>query len=191
MNKWTCVAAVLALSLLVGCGGGENPDLQKGTLSDGGLLQFSEQAANFEVSLNLPEAGSSAKLEVFADASRSNGIKFTFSRSANNQLLVTCEANGNKQDWSSYFQNLNRDGQWNLTIDVHNNERPAHILVWSGVKSPNLNRRNTQYNTGEDSLDLGFDGGPGNGTGSWFFYGAEGTKPANIAVKISTPQDQH
>lgn len=195
----------LLISLfLVACGGGYNPDkaalltseqvgsLKYIPLDDGkGLMADSlsevQGSANFEMSFSLQEGGA-AVFHFFAKENLSDGIAIEFRRDQG-QLQVFSSAQGVKQNWSSLFSTIDASGVMSFTLDIHNNESPAHILLWTGSKNSSLNHRNTTYNSAEDSLDLNYDAAPGNGLGrSWGFQ----LKNATLTIfKKSAAQDAH
>ncbi len=170
---------------LVACGGGYNPDkaalhtsqqvgsLKYISLGEGkGLMPDSlseiQGSANFEMSFSLQEGGS-AIFYFFAKENLSDGLTIEFKKEQG-QLKVLASAQGVQQEWSSLFSGIDTSGVMTFTLDIHNNESPAHIMLWSGSKNSSLNHRNTVYNSAEDSLDLNYDAAPGNGLGrSWGF----------------------
>lgn len=173
------------LPTLVACGGGYNPDKdlarQAIELGDSSYLDLGngrgvmtsvastiQSGSNFEITFSIEDQGRLV-LYTYSNNDLTAGLEFVFSRSAGT-LSVFLRHQGQEQDLSSLFTNINASEVQTFTIDVHNNERPAHILMWTGGKRTGLNHRNTIYNSGEDSLDLGYDSAPGNGQGrSWGF----------------------
>lgn len=184
------------LVLLTACGGGHNPDKNGNVpyreLSDGRRVMTESittvaAGANFEVSFDI-EDGGSFTLYTFANPDLQNGISIQFVR-IQNSLKVFATAQGTVQDWSPRFASVDAAQTVTLTIDIHNNERPAHIMIWSGLKNSSLNHRNTLYNSAEDSLDLNYDNSPGNGFGrSW---GAKLDNAKLHKATLSSPQDAH
>jgi hypothetical protein len=176
----------LATSLVLSaCGGGHNPDKDKLSsatqvgnssyydLGQGkGLISSALSAvssgANFEVSFRLQDGGSFT-LITFADSNLNQGLNIQFTRTGNS-LRVTASANSVFQEWSALFANIDAAQDLTFTVDIHNNEKPSHILLWQGSKNSHLDHTNTVYNSAEDSVDLDYDASPGNGRGrQWGF----------------------
>lgn len=184
------------LILLAACGGGHNPDKAGNfpyrELSDGRRVMTESittvaAGANFEVSFDV-EDGGIFTLYTFTNSDLQNGVSIQFAR-IQNSLKVLATAQGIVQDWSPRFVNVDASQTVTLTIDIHNNERPSHIIIWSGLKNSSLNHRNTLYNSAEDSLDLNYDNSPGNGLGrSW---GVKLDKAKLHKATLSSPQDAH
>lgn len=189
---------------LVACGGGHNPDkdnlskaLQvgdssyydlgagKGLMTDG--ISSVASGANFEVTFTLNDGGS-LSLHTFANSNLQSGFTVTFTRTGN-VLQVHADAQGISQDWSSLFAAIDASGTLTFTLDVHNNERPAHVLIWSGAKASDMDHTNTVYNSAEDSLDLNYDAAPGNGSGRAWGFTANNAQLLN--ARLSSPQDGH
>lgn len=143
--------------------------------------------ANFEISFEL-EDGGEMSLYTFADVQLQNGIEVRFRREGHT-LKVTGFAQGSSQEWSPRFASIDASQTITFTMDIHNSERPAHILVWSGGKNPALNHRNTIYNSAEDSIDLNYDNSPGNGFGRAWGFRTQNAKLINAV--LSSPQDNH
>ncbi|KHD89252.1 MAG: hypothetical protein OM95_04485 [Bdellovibrio sp. ArHS] len=191
--------------MLSACGGGHNPDQEKlqqqaQKIGDQAYFEISKDTgimadtvssvasgANFEVSFSI-EDGGTLSFFTFADSLLKNGIEFIFQRQGS-KLLVFSSAQGHTQDWSVLFASLDASAVLTFTFDVHNNERPGHILLWEGPKRTSLNHRNTLYNSAEDSLDLNYDNSPGNGFGrNWGF---KIHKARLIKALLSEPQEAH
>ena len=195
---------LLSSLFLVACGGGYNPDkaavqtseqsdsLKYIPLADGkGLMPDSLPkilgSANFEMSFTLQEGGS-AVFYFFAKETLDNGIALEFKKEQG-VLKVFASAQGQTQEWSSLFAAVDTSGVMTFTLDVHNNEIPSHILMWTGSKNASMDHRNTIYNSAEDSLDLNYDAAPGNGLGrSWGF---QLTNAELISFHKSAAQDAH
>lgn len=195
---------ILSVFVLSACGGGYNPDKAAKEnarkvgastyeeLSDSqwrmtDVLKDISAGANFEVSFSLADNGS-VTVHTFANSVLNDGVNIQFKRVAS-ALTVLVSAGGQVQDWSSYFSNVDASQPMTFTFDVHNNERPAHILVWQGSKNASLNHRNTLYNSAEDSVDLGFAGSPGNGLSR--YWGLSFTDAEITNALSSAPQETH
>ena len=202
-----CLSVIIGTLLsffLSACGGGYNPDkaLQNNAqklgessyfdLGNGqGLMTEAIQniasGANFQVGFSLDDGGSFT-LTTFANKDLTGGIDMVFTRSGG-ALSVQVITSTQTQDWSSYFTSVDAAADVQLTMDIHNNEHPAHIMVWQGAKNASMDHRNTLYNSAEDSIDLGYDNSPGNGVGR-----AWGFKTINSQIMkavMSATQDDH
>ncbi|AHZ83732.1 hypothetical protein Bb109J_c3125 [Bdellovibrio bacteriovorus] len=196
--------AVLFCLTLAACGGGHNPDkdnlskaLQvgdssyydlgagKGLMTDG--ISEVSSGVNFEVTFTLNDGGS-LSLHTFASSNLQSGFTVTFTRTGTT-LQVHADTQGNVQDWSSLFAAVDASGTLTFTLDIHNNERPAHVLIWNGAKAPDMDHTNTVYNSAEDSLDLNYDAAPGNGSGR--AWGFTATNAQLLNARLSSPQDGH
>lgn len=201
MKKFILLFAIPALAA---CGGGYNPDKdlarQAIELGDSSYLDLGNgrgvmtstastvsSGANFEIQFSIADQGRLV-LYTYANNDLSAGLEFVFTRQGST-LNVFLRQQGTEQDLSSLFASVNAAETLTFNIDVHNNERPAHVLMWTGAKRTGLNHRNTIYNSGEDSLDLGYDASPGNGQGrSWGF---EVANSQILNTRLSSPQDAH
>lgn len=79
--------------------------------------------------------GGSIRLIAFAirEANQlKNGVELELSRIPGAQgFKVTAKAGNKEDDWSQFFANINPTGEFEIGIDVHNDENgEAHILVW-------------------------------------------------------------
>ncbi|WP_374031245.1 hypothetical protein [Bdellovibrio bacteriovorus] len=201
MKKLLTVFFSLALAA---CGGGHNPDkdnlskaLQvgdssyydlgsgKGLMSEG--ISAVSAGANFEITFTLNDGGS-LSLHTFANSSLQSGFTVTFTR-IGNVLQVHADAQGEVQDWSSLFAAVDASTTLTFNLDIHNNERPAHVLIWNGAKASDMDHTNTVYNSAEDSLDLNYDAAPGNGSGR--AWGFTATNAQLLNARLSSPQDGH
>lgn len=190
--------------VIAACGGGRNPDKSivesakdiAGTsyseLGGGRLLMtqaLSEVAEgfNFEIGFVLADGGS-VTLVSFASSQLLNGFEIKFSRTGT-KLNVLATAQGEHQDWSVMFANVDASKYVHLNMDIHNDESPAHVMIWQGAKSPSQNHTNTLYNSAEDSIDLNYDASPGNGLGRAWGFVLNDAQLLN--ANLSTPQDGH
>lgn len=196
--------SVLLLFFLGACGGGYNPDRalleQAQKLGNTAYYDLGDQrwriaealssvqsGANFQLSFALQDHGV-VTLHAFSDTALQGGFELKFERD-HNSLQVFAQAQGQVQDWSSYFAGIDPTQTITLSVDIHNNERPAHVMVWSGAKNSNLDHTNTLYNSAEDSVDLGFDGSPGNGSSR--VWGLSFSDATITEALQSAPQETH
>ena len=194
----------LGFLTLAACGGGYNPDKDnlKNAIELGesayydlgqgqGLMtqapNSTSSGANFEVSFALQDQGS-FRLYTFASNQLKGGLEILFERQGPT-LKVAAKTTTTTQDWSSRFAHIDATEVITLTADIHNNEKPAHILIWEGAKDPSMNHRNAIYNSAEDSLDLGYDNGPGNGFGRHWGFQVHNAQLQKAL--LSSPQDSH
>ena len=202
MSKITVL--ILSCLILAACGGGYNPDKEKMSsaipvgqssyypLGQGkGLMSSSVSAvssgANFEVSFRIQDGGSFS-LNTFTDSQLENGFVIEFQRSGDT-LSVKASAAGVTQDWSSLFSAIDASEDLTFNVDVHNNEKPAHVMLWHGSKSAQQDHTNTIYNSAEDSIDLDYDNSPGNGRGrQWGFIL---NQSQILQAQQSSPVDAH
>ncbi len=101
----------------------------------------------------------------------SGGFELEFQRrgSGPGSLKVTLRASGRSLDTINahgidMFGGMDAAGPLRFQIDVHNNESPAHLLVWSRLLSDNFAEDQALLNT-EDDVDLSH-GSPGIGVGT-------------------------
>ena len=82
------------------------------------------------------EDGGSLSVRAFATKTLESGVKFTFSRKGK-VLQATLSADEKSVDVSRNFSALDASEEVSVLLDVHNNETPAHVLVWKGdTQSP-------------------------------------------------------
>lgn len=188
---------------LSACGGGANPDKALNAAKNisgtfytdlgGGKMMMSDalsdvsEGFNFEFSFTLADGGS-ITFTSFAGPQLSNGFEIKFLR-AGAKLNVQAIAQGQTQDWSAMFTGIDANQNIALTMDVHNDETPAHVMIWQGEKSPDKDHTNTLYNSAEDSVDLNYDAAPGNGSGRAWGFILDNAQL--LKVKLSSPQEGH
>lgn len=194
----------ISLISFVGCGGGHNPDKEKlnsaiplgsssyydlglGKALMSSVLSSAATGGNFDISFDLQDGGK-FQLVTFSNSTLQNGFIITFERTG--QILkVMASAQGQEQDWSPRFTTVDASQTLNFNLDIHNDEKPAHVLIWQGSKNSALDHTNTLYNSAEDSVDLDYEASPGNGLGrQWGFILQQGQ--IHQAV-LSSPQDGH
>jgi hypothetical protein len=157
-------------------------DLVQGTLAgksyyvvDGGDLERSESSIkgsgsvvyasplgaitskdNYALNFTL-EDGGSLELVTHSNSSLANGVSVLFSRSGN-ALSAILKAKGTESA-ATELSGIDAADTVAVSVDVHNDETPAHILLWSSAAG----------SFGEEDALLNSEGGeetPGNGTGT-------------------------
>ncbi len=95
-------------------------------------LESIDSQKNFSLTVSLEDAGSAA-LVANAGTDLTGGIELVLTRSANTLNAVLRGPEGDR-DVTSKFAALNASGTLMFSMDIHNNETPAHILVWDASK---------------------------------------------------------
>lgn len=104
------------------------------------------------------EDGGSLTLGSHATNQLTNGIDIVMTRNGP-ALSVTIEAEGDQTDISAAFAGIDATGPIDLQIDVHNDEEPAHILIWTGQS---FEEDDAVFNSEDDGET------PGNGSGRFW-----------------------
>jgi hypothetical protein len=133
---------------------------------------------HFTVRGELSEGGA-IRLIAFAirDGSQlKNGIELELSRIPGAQgFKVIAKAGNTEDDWSQFFANINPTGEFEIGIDVHNDENgEAHILVWDL-------KNGTQPAAFFDSA-VDVNGAPGKGFGRHWAVKMNNAKMRNVTV---------
>ena len=111
---------------------------------------------SYTLNFTLVDAGS-LKLVVNADEKLSNGVSILLSRSAS-ALSATLSFAGTSAA-AKTLAGVDAASAINLMIDIHNDESPAHILIWSG----------SDFTQAKALLDSERDGAtPGQGRGNYW-----------------------
>ncbi|MBM4254079.1 MAG: hypothetical protein FJ146_19100 [Deltaproteobacteria bacterium] len=74
--------------------------------------------------------GGSLTLVANADESLKNGLELKFSRTGNS--VAAAMTVGTVTSAAKNFVAVDGSQALNLTIDIHNDEAPAHVMIWSG-----------------------------------------------------------
>jgi len=120
--------------------------------------------------------GGTLSVKTFASATLENGINIVFTRTGSELKIKTTH----KQDTSTEKTlSVNSSSQISVAIDVHNDESPAHILVWNGTESTPT-ESNALFNTESD--------GNSAGQGAENFWGVSLSKATLSNVTISEPK---
>lgn len=120
----------------------ENLILDKGTVRGHGKFRFaqdlgtSESGHNFLIKFKLTES-SILKFTAYAHKDLSNGITLSFGRSASGvRFLVSC--GGTTDDASTFLKTLDVESEITLSLDIHNNEGVAHLVLWDAQTDAKL-----------------------------------------------------
>jgi hypothetical protein len=111
---------------------------------------------NFALEFTLAEGGS-LSLVTHADSSLSDGLTVQFER-AGTELISSLKADG-AGTGDNVLSGVDASGPISLAVDVHNNETPAHVLIWNAVNG-SYDEKEALYNS-EDDADA-----PGVGKGT-------------------------
>lgn len=116
----------------------ETGDLERSEalLQGSGALVFAsplnaiQSQDNFALEFTLGEGGSLA-LVTHADSSLSDGLIVQF-EGAGSELISRLTADG-AGTGDNVLSGVDASGPISLAVDVHNNETPAHVLIWNAV----------------------------------------------------------
>lgn len=106
--------------------------------------------------------GGSMTLIMNSDAELSGGLNFEVSRSGSTLAVVLRKGSDSNTVTSSFTGSIDVTGTISMIIDQHNQETPAHVLVWTG-STTTFNSSTAIFN----SDDVGKES-PGNGTGVYW-----------------------
>jgi hypothetical protein len=134
---------------------------------------------NFQIEFSLEDDGF-VKLKAFASSTLSGAIEVTFSRS-NDRVSLSVTVDGEESMWRE-LKNLNPRGLIALSIDVHNSETPAHVLIWD-IKEKSPTDDNAIFNSDADGVL------PGNGLGMYWGFALKGATLSKIA--LHSPESAH
>ncbi|MBN8540856.1 MAG: hypothetical protein J0L82_10760 [Deltaproteobacteria bacterium] len=123
--------------------------------------------------------GGSIRLITFAirEANQlKNGVELELSRIPGAQgFKVIAKAGNTEDDWSQFFANINPTGEFEIGIDVHNDENgEAHILVWD------LKNGTQQAAFFDSAVDV--NGAPGKGFGRHWAVKMNNATMRNVIV---------
>ena len=153
-----------------------------GTLSGTGSVVVNQPLAgtasgqSYALQFRLEEGGS---LTLYSNASNrlQNGLALRFDRKGT-ALRVKLIAGSTENDVSDAFAALDASGDIQLQIDLHNNEVPAHVLIWSGTDFSEDAALLNSENAGREA--------PGNGAGQ--FWGLELAQASVTRAVVSEPK---
>ncbi|MDQ3234972.1 MAG: hypothetical protein M3Q07_24455 [Pseudobdellovibrionaceae bacterium] len=113
---------------------------------------------NYALNLSVDDGGT-LELVTHSDSSLANGVSVLLKRTGSS-LTASLKAKG-QESTAKELSGVNAAEDISLAIDVHNDETPAHILVWSAAGG-DFGEDNALLNSEEDETS------PGNGSGtSW------------------------
>ncbi len=156
MRRTFGISALAAL-VSIGCGGGSgsgkqaynaqsingydyivitnsNLSLTDGNVSGEGEIAFTgpvgstSSNSNFKVEFTLDDGGF-LELKAFANNKLAGGVDVRISRSGDSASVSSVTSDN--EPVSRELKELNANGLIALSIDVHNSETPAHVLMWS------------------------------------------------------------
>lgn len=112
-----------------------------------------------------------------------NGIEIELSRISGAQgFKVIAKAGNTEDDWSQFFANINPTGEFEIGIDVHNDENgEAHILLWD------LKNGTQQAAFFDSAVDV--NGAPGKGFGRHWAVKMYNATMRNVTV--GEPRYEH
>lgn len=184
--------SLIVCGVLAGCGGGSNPDrsetatqtvgteamvvasgsdtltFSSGSVSGTGSVRTTspfttvDGEGNFSLTMTLQEGGK-VTLVAFSDTSLASGVEIEFSRpSSAGTLGVTLKYGTTTYDASSAFAGVDASAAFKIAVDVHNVEKPAHIIMWNDTAGT-ADADDFVFNTGTVS-----GSSPGDGKGTYW-----------------------
>ncbi len=109
-----------------------------------------DSEAHFKIDAVLNE-GALVEFIVFSSAALEDGISFAFRR-ADNLVSLKITNSFRQASWSDTIR-LQDENRVSFSLDVHNQEQPAHFILWDGLlagrRVPDL------IDSAEDDLNLG------------------------------------
>lgn len=128
------------------------------------LSESIESGRNLKFTAALPDQGKMT-VNLFSNTQLGQGLDFVFSRSGD--LLKGSIAYAEEVvDISDKFSQIDITKAFTLSLDVHNDEQPAHIIMWDLGEDGDESEENEIMNSEEDGLEI-----PGNGSG--IYWGIE------------------
>ncbi|MCX6104410.1 MAG: hypothetical protein NTY08_01080 [Proteobacteria bacterium] len=129
---------------------------------------------SYQLNVALDDSGS-LKLAVNTDETLKNGVEVTLSRAGS--ALAAKLSFGGASAAAKTLAGIDAAAAINLTIDIHNDENPAHILIWSG----------SDFTPVKALLDSDRDGAtPGQGRGN--YWGLVLTKATVTSAVLAAPK---
>lgn len=135
------------------------------------LADNKDSGKNLTVTFTL-EDGGSLLLKTFASSGLENGMNVHLTRSGDQLKVKTSKGNdsGNEKTLS-----LSANGSIGLSVDVHNNESPTHVLVWAASEAAPA-EENALFNSESD--------GGAAGQGAENFWGLSLVKASVSSVVV-------
>lgn len=185
---------------LAGCGGGRSAAVEDGTqtfsgyeyvvvsqsalaltsdsVSGEGMIAFKEPLGSVSSNKNVRlafqlEDGSFAELRTHADKTLSGGVQVRIARRGNVATLSV--AAGDKEPVSRELAGLPVGEAMLLSVDVHNTETPAHVLVWDEAEKVPTDD-NARFNSDADGVV------PGNGIGMFWGLALSGARVSSVSL---------
>jgi len=143
-----------------------NLNVSGSSIQGTGSLVFDSRYDSFQsggsYALNFTlEDGGSVTLVSHSNEALASGFEMEFRRegSGADSLKVALRAQGNIWNSVNNFTAINAADPIQLQVDVHNDETPAHLMVWNRLLGDNFTRPNAILNSADE-----IDGSPGIGT---------------------------
>lgn len=142
------------------------------------LATNKDSGKNIALTFFLEDSGSLA-VNAFSSASLENGINVVFTRSGSSLKAKTTHKDSTSQEKNL---TLNASSPVSVLIDVHNDESPAHILIWNGTEAT-PSEENALFNTEKDAESAG--------QGTETFWGLSLSKAKIINASLSDTKYEH
>lgn len=124
-------------------------------------LGETRSASGYTLDFALSDGGS-FKLLSHSNTALEDALEISFVRDGN-ALEVTLSAGGQSEDISRAFASVNASSPVKIQVDVHNDESPAHVMVWNRLATQSFTPATALYNSSN-----GRSPGPGGGA-RWGF----------------------
>jgi hypothetical protein len=152
-----------------------------GSVEGSGLIAFTQPLSelrskqHIKVSFELQDGGS-LTLNSNANTKLEEAVAIKFTREGE-ALRVLFIAEGNQTEISEKFSGIDARTILNFEIDVHNNETPAHILIWA--PGSDYSEESALVNS-EDGYEV-----PGNGKGTFWGFTLEQGKVLSVGLEAA------
>lgn len=147
----------------------------KGTGKVVAKTPLTDSGNHYQLTFTL-EDGGELYLFAHAESSLAGGIEVRFQRAAN-VLKVSLAKGETIQDVSNQFQSFNAASPVSISLDIHNDEEPPHILMWK-EEAEAFTEATAIFNSEENGA------APGQGTGT--LWGLVLKKASVDRMKITT-----
>ncbi len=158
-----------------------SPVINDGKLTGDGSIAFVEPIGsvtsnkNFKISMTIEDAGF-VELKSFTNADLVAGIGLKLSRSGDSLVLVS-SADG-KDTGPLTIKGISANAPLSLSIDVHNSETPAHVMIWKSTESAPTDD-NALFNSDADGEITG------NGAGNFWGLSINGSSISSLTMAES------